>query len=93
MHTFPRAYARTHAHARPRIHTHVHTHRFVRVLDVNKLHYESFVQGAVMSLSALKDASYNDVLRQKKDCGIPTHTHAYHTHAYHTHADAHGIHA
>ena len=86
VHTFPRAYARTHAHARPRIHTHVHTHRFVRVLDVNKLHYESFVQGAVMSLSALKDASYNDVLRQKKDCGIPTHTHAYHTHAYHTHA-------
>eukprot|EP00802_Teleaulax_amphioxeia_P005221 Tamp_05225.p1 GENE.Tamp_05225~~Tamp_05225.p1 ORF type:complete len:853 (-),score=257.60 Tamp_05225:475-2967(-) len=44
--------------------------RFVRVLDVNKLHYESFVQGAVMSLSALKDASYNDVLRQKKDCGV-----------------------
>jgi hypothetical protein len=89
VHTFPRAYARTHAHARPRIHTHVHTHRFVRVLDVNKLHYESFVQGAVMSLSALKDASYNDVLRQKKDCGIPTHTHAYHTHAYHTHAITH----
>lgn len=44
--------------------------RFVRVLDVNKLHYESFIQGAVMSLSSLKDASYNDILRQTKDRGV-----------------------
>jgi Bardet-Biedl syndrome 7 protein len=44
--------------------------RFVRVLDVNKLLYESFVQGAVMSLSSLKDASYNDILRQAKDRGV-----------------------
>eukprot|EP00277_Geminigera_cryophila_P048116 CAMPEP_0173088656 /NCGR_PEP_ID=MMETSP1102-20130122/25151_1 /TAXON_ID=49646 /ORGANISM="Geminigera sp., Strain Caron Lab Isolate" /LENGTH=812 /DNA_ID=CAMNT_0013971775 /DNA_START=73 /DNA_END=2511 /DNA_ORIENTATION=+ len=44
--------------------------RYVRVLNVNKLHYEAFVQGAVMSLSPLKDASYNDVMTQKKDKGI-----------------------
>jgi len=44
--------------------------RYVRVLNVNKLHYEAFVQGAVMSLSTFKDASYNDVMTQKKDKGV-----------------------
>ena len=44
--------------------------RYVRVLDVNKLHYEAFVQGAVMSLSRLRDVSYGDVMKQNKDKGF-----------------------
>ena len=44
--------------------------RYVRVLDVNKLHYEAFVQGAVMSLSRLRDTTYGDVMKQAKDKGF-----------------------
>jgi hypothetical protein len=44
--------------------------RYVRMLDVNKLHYETFVQGAVMSLSRLHDTSYTDVLKQSKEKAV-----------------------
>ena len=44
--------------------------RYVRVLDVNKLHYEAFVQGAVQSLSRFSDVKYSDVLKQVKEVPV-----------------------
>jgi Bardet-Biedl syndrome 7 protein len=44
--------------------------RYVRVLDVSKLHYEAFVEGAVTSLVAHKDSNASQILGQAREKGV-----------------------